>query len=81
VPCKKFGPDFDSVASTYRAQADFEKLNGEEPANESLREKYGVKSYPRFIFTDSTGARLDEIQGAPTRQQFESRVRRLLGKS
>jgi thioredoxin-related protein len=81
VPCKKFGPSFDNVANLYRGQAEFQKLNGEDPSNESLMNRYAITGFPRFIFTDSTGAKLDEIRGAPSRDDFEYKVKRLLGKS
>jgi thioredoxin-related protein len=55
-------------------------LDGDDPKNEALKEKYGVTGYPRLVFTDSSGAKLDEIAGAPGRDDFEDRVKRLLGK-
>ena len=80
APCKVFAPDFEDIASKYGGQADFQKMNGEDPSNETLKKKYGVHGYPQIIFTDSTGAKLDEIQGAPPKAFFEAAVRRWLGK-
>ncbi len=74
----KFGPDFESVSSKYRSQADFQRLNGDDPGSSTLMQKYGVNSYPRIIFTDSSGVKLDEARGAPGRAQFEQMVQKFV---
>lgn len=77
--CKKFAPDWDDVSNTYRQKADFQTLDGDDAANEVLKTKYGITGYPTIIFTDNTGKMLDQMSGAPTRDDFENKIKSFLG--
>ncbi len=77
--CKKFAPDWDDISNTYRQKADFQTLDGDDAANEVLKTKYGITGYPTFIFTDNSGKMLDQISGAPSRDDFESKIKGFLG--
>jgi thioredoxin-related protein len=55
---------------------DFQHIDAEDPANFDIKQKYGIKSYPRLVYLDGKGNLLyNEGRGA-----FADRVKELTGK-
>jgi thiol-disulfide isomerase/thioredoxin len=74
--CHEFAPEFDEAANKYRAVMDFQHIDAEDPANFDIKQKYGIKSYPRLVYLDGKGNLLyNEGRGA-----FADRVKELTGK-
>jgi tetratricopeptide (TPR) repeat protein len=72
--CHEFAPTFDEAANKYRNSMDFEHVNADD--NADLKEKYGIKSYPRLVYLDGRGNVLyNEGRGA-----FSNRLTELTGR-
>lgn len=73
--CKKFEPVWEQVSAEMKGQVDFSQLDGDDPANSAIKEKYNVTGYPRLIFTDRTGNALLNHRGAPaTAEAFKELI-------
>jgi len=74
--CHEFAPQFDQAAEKYRSSMDFQHVDAEDSGNQELKQKYGVKSYPRLVYLDGKGNLLyNEGRG-----DFDERLRQLTGK-
>lgn len=71
--CHEFAPDFDAAANKYRGKMDFERVDAEQ--NADLKERYGVKSYPRLVYLDGKG----KVLYNEGRGKFSSRLTELAG--
>ena len=61
----EFAPQFDEAANKYRSLMDFQHIDAEDSGNLELKEKYGIKSYPRLVYLDGKGNLLyNEGRGA-----------------
>jgi thioredoxin-related protein len=56
-------------------------LDGDDPANQGIKLEYGVNSYPRIVFTDSTGMSIEQVHGGMSREAFEAKVKSMLGQN
>lgn len=74
--CHEFAPQFDEAASKYGSMMDFQHVDAEDPGNGDMKQKYGIKSYPRLVYLDGKGNVLyNEGRGA-----FAERLKELTGK-
>lgn len=74
--CHEFAPQFDEAAGKYGSVMDFQHVDAEDPANGDMKQKYGIKSYPRLVYLDGKGNVLyNEGRGA-----FDERLKELTGK-
>ena len=74
--CKEFEPRFAAAESKYRGRMNFKRLDGDDPANENLSNKYGIRSYPRLVYVDANG----KVIYNENRARFEERVAELARK-
>lgn len=51
--CHEFAPTFDDAANKYRGKMDFQRVDAEQ--NTSLRDQYGIRSYPTLVYLDGRG--------------------------
>jgi thiol-disulfide isomerase/thioredoxin len=63
-PCQAFAPHFEEAQKHFR-NIQFVSLDGDNPDNASLKEKYKVHAYPTLVFLDSSGKVLSAEAGAP----------------
>ena len=77
-PCKMIGPILDDIATRFEGQLKVKKLNVDE--NSETSQRYGITSISTLIFFRD-GKIVDRITGAVSRNQFETRVNRLLNDS
>lgn len=68
--CKEFAPTFDKARAKFGGTIRFDKVDGEEPLNQSLKAKYGVSGYPTLVYFDANGKVLSTKEGAPTEEEF-----------
>jgi len=55
-------------------------LDGDDPSNQALKAEYGVNSYPRVVFVDSSsGAVINQLRGGMSKNDFETLIKRMLG--
>jgi thiol-disulfide isomerase/thioredoxin len=74
--CHEFAPQFDEAAEKYRKDMDFQHVDAEDSANLEMKQKYGIKSYPRLVYLDGKGNLLyNEGRGG-----FTDRLKELTGK-
>jgi hypothetical protein len=73
------------AGSAFKNSANVEKVkraftpvlvDGADPANAALVQKFGVRGFPLVVFTDKSGAEVDRVMGADV-AKFESTLTRL----
>lgn len=58
-----------------RGQVEFKKVDGDDPSNTSLKQKYSISGYPHLVFTDNTGRNLYDQGGAPhSAEEFKALI-------
>jgi thiol-disulfide isomerase/thioredoxin len=73
--CHEFAPQFDEAAQNYRS-VDFQHVDAEDPANLEMKQKYGIKSYPRLVYLDGKG----NVLYNEGRGEFSNRLHELTGR-
>lgn len=74
--CKQFAPTFEEAKSRF-SQVRFEQLNAEDPANERLVTRYGIKAYPTLVYLDGSGNVIRSQSGAPMGDAFFQTLERM----
>ncbi len=75
MPCVMMGPIIDEMSETFRGKIKFGKVNIED--NQSLAEKFGVRSIPNFVlFKDGKVA--DNFIGGMPAEELEEKLRKHL---
>ncbi len=72
--CHEFAPQFDEAAQKYRT-VDFQHVDAEDPSNADMKQKYGIKSYPRLVYLDGRG----NVLYNEGRGEFSNRLQELTG--
>lgn len=67
--CKKFAPTFEAAKSRF-SQVRFQQLDAEDPSNEGLVARYGIKAYPTLVYLDGSGKVIRNESGAPMGDSF-----------
>lgn len=78
LPCKKFAPVFDKVASSYKGRVEFLHYDAENGPGKSLAEKYSVSSYPTVIFFDKSGKKIQKVEEIMKEPDLIKRTEELL---
>ncbi|CAN5267283.1 hypothetical protein BH10CYA1_BH10CYA1_36420 [soil metagenome] len=76
-PCQAFKPSFEE-AKTHFKDITFVSLDGDNPDNAPMKEKYNVSAYPTLVYLDGSGKVLKNEAGAPNSlEDFESMIKEL----
>ncbi|HEY9730871.1 MAG TPA: thioredoxin family protein [Drouetiella sp.] len=76
-PCQGFKPHFEEAQKHFR-DITFVSLDGDNPDNNSMKEKYNVHAYPTLVYLDGSGKVLKNEAGAPpSLEAFESQIKEL----
>lgn len=74
--CKKFAPTFEEAKARFN-RVRFESLNAEDPSNESLVARYGIKAYPTLVYLDGSGKVIRNQAGALMGDDFFETLERM----
>lgn len=74
-PCKKIGPDVETLAETYADQINVGKCNVDD--NDELAMKFGIRNIPTILFIKN-GEIVDKQVGATTKAALEVKFKGLL---
>lgn len=77
--CKKMEPTLEEAQSKFSGRIEFRKLDGDDPANDELKQQLGVTGYPHFTFLDSSGQVVNTIHGYRDEDSFIEAVQQLVG--
>ncbi|HZT36151.1 MAG TPA: thioredoxin domain-containing protein, partial [Nitrososphaera sp.] len=72
--CKDFAPTFDKARSKFGGTVRFERIDGDDPANATLKTKYEVSGYPTLVYIDANGKAIFIKEGAPSEEEFFSYI-------
>lgn len=78
--CKKMEPTIEAAQSRFAGRIEFQKLDGDDPANQELQSRYGVTGYPCFILVDSQGQFVNKVSGYKEEDAFIEQVEQLVGR-
>lgn len=78
--CKKMEPTIEAAQSKFAGRIEFQKLDGDDPANQELQSRYGVTGYPCFILVDSQGQFVNKVSGYKEEDAFIEQVEQLVGR-
>ncbi len=74
-PCKKIGPDIETLAEEYQDKAIIGKCDVEE--NDGLAMRFGIRNVPTVIFIKD-GEVVDKQVGAAPKSTFEEKLKAIL---
>ncbi len=74
-PCKKIGPDIETLAEEYQDKAIIGKCDVEE--NDGLAMRFGIRNVPTVIFIKD-GEVVDKQVGAAPKSTFEEKLKGIL---
>ena len=74
-PCKMIAPTIEELANDYDGKMKFTKLNVD--FNPETSAKYGIRSIPTLLIFNN-GSPVDQIVGATSKQNLESRIKEVI---
>lgn len=78
VPCKELEPILNQAIVPYRGLVDFERIDGEAPNNQKLREKYQVNNYPTMVFVKPDGTFHSRLCGVYPKETIQQSLQVLV---
>lgn len=78
VPCKELEPILNQAMTPYRSLVDFERVDGEAPGNQKLREKYQINNYPTLVFAKPDGTFHSRLCGVYPKETIQQSLQVLI---
>ncbi|MDQ1339107.1 MAG: thioredoxin 1 [Campylobacterota bacterium] len=75
-PCRMVAPIVEELAGEYAGKVNVCKVNTDE--NQDIAVKYGIRSIPSILFFKN-GEQVDTIVGAVSKQNFEQKLKNIIG--
>lgn len=78
-PCKALAPVFEATSVVLGDKAEFAKVDVDAPGNDEVAQDYDVRGIP-CVIVFSNGEEVDRIVGVLPQQQFEKKIKELIGR-